>query len=95
MVWKQFKQNGYQVEWYKLSVEKKMISYLPVRIHCQQDFRGSGSRSLNIFDTDLSLVEPVLSIFFSHSYTVPFHLYCTWVLPSLPRRDLLYLVTEW
>lgn len=66
-----------------------------MRIHCQQDFRGSGSRSLNIFDSDLSLVEPILSIFFRHSYTVPFHLYCTWVLPSLPCWGLLHLVTEW
>lgn len=66
--------------WYKLSVEKKMISFLPVRIHCQQDFRRSGSRSLNIFDTHLSLLEPILSIFFSS------FIHCTF--PSL-----LYLGT--
>ena len=49
MVWKLFKQNRYQVEWYKLSVGKKVISYLPMGTHYQQDFRGSGSRLLNIF----------------------------------------------
>ena len=51
-----FKKNRYQVELYKVSVEKN-DTLSPVRIHCQQDFRGSGSRSLNtcIFYTDLSL----------------------------------------
>lgn len=70
MVWKLFKQNRYKVEWYKLSVGKKRISDLPMRTDYQQDFRGSGSRSLNIFDSDLSLVEPILCIWFFLIHTL-------------------------
>ena len=41
-----------------------------MRTHYQEDFRGSGSRSLNIFYSDLSLVEPILRICFFLIHTL-------------------------